>query len=359
MSSVTRLLFLIPLFGLLASCSEDFEVAAPYKNVTVVYGLLDIGDTAHYVRIQKAFLDENKSALDMATSADSSFYNNITVHLKELTDTGKNGKLLFDEVMPRVDLSSEGYPKQPGAFFTVPNYAYKSTRKLTAGLTYRLVVTNNATGQVDSAQTFAINNVIAPPPSGFNVPAITRLYNISFPLIIPNATYDLTVQVPVYSWTYEGIIRFHWQELGNGLDRVDSADDHFATQQRDPADPNRSSTILSTPEQSFYYFLQGAMKPAAANVSRYMDSCDIIVWAASKEYADYQKITGAQGGLTADQIKPLYTNIKSNREGAALGLFTSRAHLQYRNVPIETQTIDTLMRNTITASLNIRGRTSK
>lgn len=359
MSSVKRLFLLLPLFGLLASCSEDFEVAAPYKDVTVVYGLLDIGDTAHYVRIQKAFLDENKSALDMATSADSSFYTTISVHLKELTDTGIKGKLLYDETMVRVDLTNEGYPKQPGAFFTVPNYAYKSTRKLTAGLTYRLVVTNTATGQVDSAQTFAINNVVGPPPSGFNVPAITRLYNISFPLIIKTATYSLNVQIPIYSWTYEAIMRFHWQETGNGTDRVDSADYRFSTTQRDPADPTRSSTILSADEVSFYYFLQSAMKPAPANIARGMDSCDIIVWAASKDYLDYQKITGAQGGITADQIKPLYTNVKSNREASAFGLFTARAHLHYRNVPIETQTIDSLMRNTITAPLNIRGRSTK
>jgi hypothetical protein len=56
------------------SCSEDFKIAAPYKNIMVATGLLNMGDTAHYIRIQKAFMDENKSAIDMAKVSDSSFF---------------------------------------------------------------------------------------------------------------------------------------------------------------------------------------------------------------------------------------------------------------------------------------------
>jgi hypothetical protein len=360
MSSVKRLFLLFPLLGLLASCSEDFEVAAPYKNVTVVYGLLDIADTAHYIRIQKAFLDENKSALDMATSADSSFYKTISVHLKELSDTGKNGTLFVDEVLNRVDLNNEGYPKAQGPFFTAPNYAYKTNRTLISGRAYRIVVTNTSTGQVDSAETFLIDNAKNPPPKGFNVPKITAFYTVSFPVRLSTSTFDLDVQIPQFSQTYEGIVRFHWLTRdGSGNEKIDSSDYHFATTVRDQADPTRASAKLSVPEISFYYFLQGAMGAVPNTTTRYMDSCDIYVWAASKDFADYQKINGAQGGITADQIKPIYTNIKSNHDGSAIGLFTSRAHLGYRNIAINDVTLDSLMSNSITYPLNIRGRTTK
>ncbi|MBS1689466.1 MAG: hypothetical protein JSS96_12130, partial [Bacteroidetes bacterium] len=57
-----------------SSCSEKFKVAAPYKSITVAYGLMDMSDTAHYVRIQKAFLDENKSAITMAQNPDSNYF---------------------------------------------------------------------------------------------------------------------------------------------------------------------------------------------------------------------------------------------------------------------------------------------
>lgn len=44
----------------IAGCSTDLEINAPYKNITVVYGLLDIGDnnSVHYLKINKAFLAE-------------------------------------------------------------------------------------------------------------------------------------------------------------------------------------------------------------------------------------------------------------------------------------------------------------
>ena len=63
----------------MGSCSEDFDIAAPYKDITVVYGLMNIGEPVQYIRIQKAFLDPNKSALEVAKIPDSNYYRNITV----------------------------------------------------------------------------------------------------------------------------------------------------------------------------------------------------------------------------------------------------------------------------------------
>src|ERR1700733_715755 len=113
------LLFLIAGTG----CTTKFKIAAPYENITVIYGFLDMNDTAHYIRVQKAFLDNSKSALTMSQSPDSSFYANINVRINRIDVTDS---LLHDTIhLNRVDLNLEGYPKQPGVFFTAPNYAYK------------------------------------------------------------------------------------------------------------------------------------------------------------------------------------------------------------------------------------------
>lgn len=105
-------------------------------------------DTAHYVRIQKAFLDNNKNALDMAKTYDSSFYKHLNVKIKRF-DFAYN---LKDTIhLNLVNLDNEGYPKEPGVFFTTPNYAYKFTGALNPSYIYRLIVTNILTGRVDSA----------------------------------------------------------------------------------------------------------------------------------------------------------------------------------------------------------------
>ena len=70
----------------LSSCSENFDVAAPYKSITVIYGLMDQGDTAHYIRIEKAFLDQNKSAVDMAKNPDSIYFSNLDVRIDVLNN---------------------------------------------------------------------------------------------------------------------------------------------------------------------------------------------------------------------------------------------------------------------------------
>lgn len=115
-NKISTILLLIVVIGF-SACNDKLNIAAPYKNITVVYGLLNIADTAHYIRIQKAFMDENKSAIDMAKVADSSFYGALKVSVKEISAAGV---LLNTIPLDKVDLLNEGYPKDQGAFFQHP-----------------------------------------------------------------------------------------------------------------------------------------------------------------------------------------------------------------------------------------------
>ena len=53
---------------LLTACSNDLEVAAPWKDIPVVWGMISRSDTAHYVRVEKAFLDPAVPAGTIAIS---------------------------------------------------------------------------------------------------------------------------------------------------------------------------------------------------------------------------------------------------------------------------------------------------
>ena len=337
-----RLLLLLPLFALLSSCSEDFKVDAPYRPITVIYGLMNTADTAHYIRIQKAFLDENISALVMAKDVDSNFYSSITVKLREI-----NGASVVTETLNRVDLNAEGYKKDTGVFFDAPNYAYKTKRFLDPNNLYRLVVTNTATGEVDSAETRIISN----DKSVFLVyDFYDSYYKLKFPAVIETNEYSLSLKVPPNAQIFEGIIRFHWANKNDvsGVQTDDSTDWSFNIKEK-----SGDALTLSTRELSFYSLLRDKMGPAPAGITRYMDSADVFVWAGSSELATYQKINGAQGGLTADQIKPLYTNIKSTTKDGALGLFTTRTKQAYYKAGIDLSTLDALSKNPVTQSLNI------
>jgi len=325
----------------LHSCSEDFEVSAPYKDITVVYGLLNMRDTAHYVRIQKAFLDENKSAIDMAKEADSNFHNSLDVRVKELS-----GAAVVDVIqLQRVDMNTEGYPKQPGAFFTSPNYAYKFKKALNPANRYRLVILNNNTGDVDSSEISIVDS---------NDIKVTWKPVFSFGRLVPatSAKYQIFVNPTTDVRYLEGVVRFHWVDsnLNTGELRNDSTDYMFASKAPD----GQAMEVLHT---SLYTALKDAMQPPPADIVRLMDSVDMFIYGGGVDFYNYITTTQLQsGGLTADQVKPIYTNLKG---GDVYGIFSTRNYAADYNIPIDDLTIDSLRLNAITAPLMIRGRSSK
>ena len=78
---------LFTIYGILlfSACSEDFILTEPWKDIPVVYGLINRVDSAQYIRVEKLFVDENIPAVDMAKVADSIYYKNAKVYLINLT----------------------------------------------------------------------------------------------------------------------------------------------------------------------------------------------------------------------------------------------------------------------------------
>jgi len=343
----------------MAGCSEKFNVAAPYKNVTVVYAFLDMKDTAHYVRVEKGFLDENKSALDMAQNADSNFYSNINVRIERYSIVSN---AYFDSIhLNRVDLAAEGYTKQPGTFFTSPNYAYKFTEPLNASYFYRLKITNFATGKTDSADAPIIDDN---PLTGFTVPSIddhlTNLEGLSFFSILPRRFYTLEgiYRTPgTYKFhdqksplgIVQAIIRFNWDDVDvNTQVHTPRYYDHdlgyLAT---------NGSFAFSVENASLYNAIAIGMGKAPNNIERYINKCDLTVYGSTPDYNNYRQAVAVQGtGLTGSDISPVYTNVKGEN---VLGLFTSRV-LHTNKIIIQPRTVDSLIVSSVLANAKIKGR---
>ena len=76
------LLFLSLIF--ITSCSTKLDVNAEYKDITVVYGLLNQNDSIHYIKINKAFIGDD-NAYYMAADPKLSNYNpaDLDVYMEE------------------------------------------------------------------------------------------------------------------------------------------------------------------------------------------------------------------------------------------------------------------------------------
>lgn len=324
------------------SCSEDFTVAAPYKDITIVYGFINMADTAQYIRIQKAFLDENKTAIDMAKEADSNFFKSLDVRMKEFN----NGTMVSNTQLNRVDMTAEGYPKDTGVFFNTPNYAYKFKKAIIPTYRYRLVITNTSTGKVDSSEIEIID------PSGVK---IQELANVSFvlnftPLRPENiAIFRLNYLVPTAAKYIEGRFVFHWvdKDISTNVQTDHQAELVFDSKAVD------GGKQISLPKIQVYSFLRDVMQAAPNNIERYMDSTDVYLYTGGQDYYNYYVTNAVQsGGLTADQLRPNYTNILG---GDVYGLFSTRAYNGRKSVGFNSTTLDSLKLSDITKPLNIKG----
>jgi hypothetical protein len=356
MKKIFQSLLFISAVSSLLSCTEKLDIAAPYKNITVVYGLLNRADTAHYIRIQKAFMDENQSAIDLAKVADSSFYNALEVVVKEILPSGALKDTFH---LSKVELTLEGYAKEAGAFFNSPHYAYKFKHILDTNNQYRVVITNTQTGNVDSAVTPIITNM-GPNFTQFGVIEWQRS-SVSFTKVYrENGDLDessYTVIIPPNVGVAELILRFHWTDSNVVTKTAVKRHADFAQFAQKFGSFTPSPTLsnrfdLTTQNKNIYDFLKGTMGlPASADQYRYMDSCDMLLYVAGIEYARYKDLNTNKGGITANEIRPLYTNVKGKD---VLGLFSTRSFIQKLNMAIGSDTRDSLRSNSITRDLNIR-----
>ena len=362
-----KLLFsLLAAATLITSCSEKFETAAPYKDITLVYGFLDVTDTAHYIRIQKAFLDETKSAVVMAKEVDSSFFKDISVRIERYRAVKIGGKNLYVDSfhIDRVNMDNEGYPKQPGTFFNSPNYAYKFTDRLDSQYVYRLKITHLSTGKVDSADApilptaknlFTVyvidDDLVNIDGMEFSSTAAGRNYTFNCRYVpIPNYNYNDEANPARLS---QAIIRFNWDDSDiNTKLRTPRHYDYDAGYVAVPT--NTTSFDYKIPTQELFNAISTGMGTAPANIIRLIDRVNISVYVTTSDYANYRNAILIRGnGLTGSEISALYTNIKGEN---ALGLFTSRVH-HTGPITITKKTVDSIIASPLLKHTNIRGTT--
>jgi hypothetical protein len=343
-------LALVAAIILFAGCSEKFNIGAPYKAITVVYALLDESDTAHYVRVQKAFLDQNKSALTMAQNPDSNFNASLSVVMKRMTFAGA----LHDSFrLNRVDMNQEGYPKQSGVFFNAPNYAYKFTNKIEPQYIYRIMVYNPATGETDSADAPIIDDRNV---SAFRVDIIHDTNRVRAGLDFASTLQNNFVQ---FSVTYNAAANFSFEGLNNpayfaqAIVQFKWVDSNQATGVKVPDSGSFNigyKTMYSTgsyaqanysvADMDFYNNLLSVMGNAPANTYRLLDRCKMTVYVGTADYWTYYQTSLTQGtGLTGNEIEPIYTNVHGKN---ALGLYTSRG-VASGPVNMTINTIDSLI----------------
>ena len=325
------ILLLCILFG--TSCSNDFDLTTNWKDVTVVYGLLDPTQTSQYIRIEKAFLDESTSALTLAQNADSLYYNTLSVELEEIV-LGGTGNVIS---LTRVDANLEGFQREDGIFATSPNYVYKTDEALNQDARYKLIINkddgNQVTAETDIAQEFTIT---APPGN------VTEL---NFRTDNPDGT-------NVFRWTlepnnkfFEFIFDIHIREapLSDPTNFTDRTLKWVVNDNIVPA-ANESLVRVELARSAFHEFMASSLEEGFV---REFVSMDMIVSAGGSDLLEYINVGQANAGITGADIVPIYTNLS---EGG-LGVLSTRISTSRTGFDINGLTLDSLQNGYRTRNL--------
>ena len=275
------------------ACDNDFDLVTDKVEIPVVYAIINAADTAQYFRVERAFIDENISALDIAQIPDSLYYADAVVTLTRVT-TGEAW------IMDEVDGNLEGYPRQDGVFATAPNTLYKLR---TADITlepeeqYMLTIDIGDNRPQIEATTVLIKPPFLATPAdegGLNIDPARR-FRINWNNNSTNAIYDAYVRL-FYDETIDGVTTpksIDWSLLKNSeINEID---------------------VLSTG----FYDLVGNSLVVDPSITRQQRGASFTLISGSIEISDYIRIGQANLGITSSGEIPVYEGSLSY----GLGLF--------------------------------------
>lgn len=333
--------FYILLLGAVwSSCSNDFEVTAPWKEVPIVYGVLSPRDTAHYIRVEKAFLGPSTSADVIAKIADSLYYPEaaIAVWLERPGTT-------FRVPLTRVDGNLEGHVRETGTFADSPNWLYKfKGSALTPGGLYRLVVERadgkpNITAETTIPKDFTITN---PDPTNI-VRKVTFTYSETTTVDWRTDEYGVYFNVflilPYREEAPDGTTLLRDTLIWRGANNVERSGSQVG------AGVYKGTTEL--PGAQFFRFLSESLQPTTN--FRYFEKCSILLEGGGKEIKEFNITASANSGLTGAEVYPTYTNVTNG-----LGVFSAKNEFRLNNVQISQKTIDSLQIHPLTQALKFR-----
>lgn len=318
------------------SCDNELDLTSDWKDIPVVWGIWSADDSLHYIRVEKAFLDPSKSALELARIPDSLYYKNIVVELYHV-----KSKATYR--LEKVDGNQEGYPRKDGIFAQVPN------------VLYRLSLPNNV--KLNPGDPIQLRLL-----RGDNLPVVTAnttmVRDVQMRLLSEGANQAWAPRgnIITYRWNHDTTAALFDLELEIHLKEENRSTGEFTdrsltwvlarnvTTSKDKVNQGE----LEVSGSSLYEFLENEL-PVDNGINRYLIDYDLTVYSGGKEMLKIQEAQNINAGLTGAQLLTSYTNMS---EG--LGVFTSRNKVQVKKLTLTQESKDSLVLGQRTRKLNFK-----
>ena len=297
---IKNLLFLI--LPLLFSCETDFDVNANWKDVTIVYGLIDPNNEDQLIKINKAYLGQG-DAIQMASISDSTNYDpsNLIVKIHRVREQVFN---TYD-TLSTVVLTDTVLDKDDGLFSTDDNIIYtfkKPSSFYNTNSIYVLEILNLLSGQKVTSETEIINS-------------------FSFESLNPSFEWGL------YNGELADSLRFRtknieWQNSNNGviyqldilINYLENGIVNSLSWSQPLVEYSSGNMSLKIKGDQFFQFLENNLDN---NTTKQFLNLDLVMTIGAQDLKTYIDVNQPFSGIV--QERPVFSNIDNG-----VGLFSSR-----------------------------------
>lgn len=317
------------LIFLITACDNTLDLSAEFKDIPVVYGLLSVSEQNQFIRIERAFLDPNLPATQIAVDPEALYYPSLAVRILNV-----NTKETFE--LRKIDGNEVGLQRDAGAFAVDPNTLYTiSTEemKLSAGDTYELQIDRGENSDLVTATTTVVDTILITQPTGrINFGFDTNFRVRWFPKSTGSEPFVFDVSMLIY------------------LEEIDVSNPGAMPVEK-VLNWSLAKSLINEAEvlkkgSEFFVFLSNNLE-SDASIRRDFKGIDVVVDAGGEEILDYVRVGQANLGITASQEIPFYSNLSEGR-----GIFSSRNRKYKRKILLTSVAQEIVKSDPLTKDLN-------
>ncbi len=294
----------LALATLFHACSTNVDLYAEYKDISIVYGLLDPAIDTNYIKINRAFLGPGNSLITAKNPDSSNYPGKLDVRILEYS-AGKNTPD-HTYILDTITIHN----KVSGVFYAPHQKLYYTTADIKTGKTYELLI-------------FKGNDTIKA--------TTTIVGGTPFEIVSKNVDVSMSTQKGKLRWResnhagiYGLVLEFNYHEK---LPGQDSTIQHLAWKLGSfPASQlkyENNAYTLTLSNKAFWNELALKLGSDSLVGVRYLDTYPITVHitAGGDELHNYMEVNAPSSSIV--QSIPEYTNLS----GGAYGIFSSRTTL--------------------------------
>ena len=315
------------------ACSTDVDLYADYKDIPIIYGLLDASLDTNYIRINRAFSgssDNHIDATEVALIEDSCNYpGKLRAYIVKYRNAYGNTYVPTDDIIELDTITINN--KEEGIFYSPRQKVYFTDQPLAVNngsskFKYKLFVhKDNDTITAETGIVGGEDFKVITQSLGFAVEESNRTGRILFTQADNAVFYDTKM------------VFYYWESHNGGPFEQKALTYKFGAKSIDELNKDGNMFYVTYSENALFNMLRDAIgsdtvvNPNHPHVIRYFDKkpMTITIAAGGDELYNYIQVNQQTG---FSQTVPDYTNIFGGR-----GVFSSRVNL-VKNVVISART---------------------